>query len=98
MLVDRYVARGEGEQLAGNTLRIGAGHHRAHEAAADAPALLVWRDAEPAEMPTGLRGERLRDFSKIGGERLVAVDRLGAPCGPDRPPARRIALLLGHHG
>jgi hypothetical protein len=57
MLIDRHVARGEGEELAGNPLRIGAGGYVAHEGARDAPSLLLRLDTEPGELPMRLRRE-----------------------------------------
>ena len=57
MRVDRHVPRGEGEQIASNTLRISTGRYLAHKGAADAPSLLARLDTEPAEIPMRLRGE-----------------------------------------
>src|SRR5215218_7285114 len=98
MLVDRHVPRGEGEQIAGNTLRISTGRYLAHEGAADAPSLLARLDTEPAEMPMRLRGECPRRVSEVGSERLVASDRRGAPDSLDVAPTSCVTLVLSNRG
>src|SRR5215210_9098569 len=81
VLVDRHVARGEGEQPAGHPLGIGAGGHLAHEGAADALPLVPRLDTEPGEMPMRLRSKRAHGTIPVGDECLEAGDRLAAPRG-----------------
>jgi hypothetical protein len=94
MLVNRHVARGEGEQPAGHPLDAGAVGHLAHEGAADALPLVPRLDAEPGEMPVRLRSKRAHGAIPVGDECLEAGDRLAAPRGADLPPPRRVAILL----
>src|SRR5687767_11923777 len=67
MLVDRHVPRGEGKQMAGNTLLINSRCHLLHECAADSLPLMVWLDTEPIEMPMWLLSWQV---SQVGGELL----------------------------
>src|SRR5688500_5938318 len=98
MLVDRHVARGEGEQPAGHPLRIGTGGHLAHEGAADAPALLPRFDAEPREMPMRLRRKRAHGVIPVTEKGLEAVYGLAAQRVPDLLPASRVTILLSNGG
>jgi hypothetical protein len=98
MLVDRHVARGEGEQPASHPLGAVAVGHLAHEGAADTLPLVPRLDAEPGEMPMRLWSKRAHGAIPVGDECLEAGDRLAAPRGADLPPPRRVAILLRNGG
>ncbi len=98
VLVDRHVARGEGEQPARHPFGIGAGGHLAHESAPDALSLVARLDAEPSEMPMRLRSKRPHGATPVTNKGLVAVHCLAAPRGPDPAPPGRVAILRRNGG
>src|SRR5215212_3192837 len=98
MLVDRHVARGEGEQPAGHPLSIGTGGHLAHEGAADPLSLVPRVDAEPGEMPVRLRSKRAHGAIPVTNKGLEAVHCVAAPRGPDPAPSSRVAILRRYGG
>lgn len=98
MLVGRHVAWDRCKELAAYPLRIRASGHVPHEGAADAPPLLARLDAEPVEVPMRLRREWPEDIGDVGGERLVARERLSAPRCPNFPPSRSITIRRRDRG
>jgi hypothetical protein len=77
VLVDRHVARGEGEQPAGISLRIGAGGHLAHEGAADALSVVSRLDAD--NRATGRQRDAARTVSGLRPRR--PLDHPEPVCG-----------------